>query len=235
VTDVRAAMSYRASWFAFGVGLHALTGSTETTVQRAFPDDASYTPFTQQQVTDYSGVGISLGALVKPVSKFVFGASVRINSRLKASTADTATRVALPLEANVGAVYQPVAGVMVTASAGYAGWSTASGALAAAGQTGSRNVRSVGVGVEAATLRFSGGLLPLRVGYRWRELPFLIGGNPQLIGGSPLNEHALTGGLGFSAAGGRADVDVALESGSRTAGALTETFTTMYLGLTVRP
>jgi hypothetical protein len=228
VTDIRAAMGYRLSWLAFGVGLHALTGSTETTVKRRFPDDASYIPFTQQKTTDYRGVGISFGALVTPVSKFVAGASVRFNSRLRASTVDSATRVALPLEANFGAFYTPVPGVMATAGVGYAGWGGASSALAAAGQTGSRNVWSVGVGMEAATLRFGGGLLPLRVGYRWRQLPFPIDN-------SGLSEHAYTGGVGFNAASGRAEVDVAIEAGTRSAGALRETFTTVFLGLTVRP
>ena len=173
-------------------------------------------------------MGISFGALLTPAPRFVAAASVRFNSRLRASTVDTATRVALPLEVSFGAYYQPVAGILATVAVGYAGWSTASGALVAAGDSATRNVWSVGAGVEAAALRVGGNLLPLRVGYRWRQLPFPIGG-------SPLTEHAVSGGLGFSTASGRAEVDVAIEGGSRTAGALSETFTTAYLGLTIRP
>jgi len=236
VTDIRVAMAYRMTWITWGVGLHALTGSTETSVKRQFPDDSAYTAFTQQQSTSYSGVGVSFGALVSLGSKFVSGASVRFNSRLRASTADTAARVPMPLEANWGAYYQPVAGVLITGTVGYAGWSTASDALVAAGQAGSRNVWNVGFGVEATTLRLGRGLVPLRVGYRWRQLPFPI---PSLLGGasppSPLSEHAVTAGLGFDTAGGRATVDVAVEGGSRTAGTLSERFTTAYVGLTIRP
>jgi hypothetical protein len=174
-------------------------------------------------------VGVSFGAVVSPSSRFVAGASVRFNSQLRAAAPDSATRVSLPFEANVGAHYQVVPGsVMVATSIGYAGWGTASSALVAAGQGGARNVWSFGFGVEAASVRLGRGLLPLRLGYRWRQLPFPIGG-------SPLAEHALAGGIGFDAAGGRATVDVTVESGARTAGALRETFTNLLLGLTIRP
>lgn len=233
VTDIRAAMAYRLTGIVLGVGLHALTGSTQTSVKRQFPNDSAYIPFAQELVTSYSGVGISFGALLSPGPRFVAGASVRFNGRLRSSTPDTAASVALPLEVNAGLYYQPITGVVVTGTAGYAGWSTASDALVAAGQPRARNVWSVGFGVEAAMLRVGRGLAPLRVGYRWRQLPFPI---PSLLGGvSPLSEHAVTGGLGIDTAGGRATVDLGIEIGSRTAGALSEGFTTGYLGLTIRP
>jgi hypothetical protein len=232
VTDLRAAMAYRTSIFTFGVGLHALTGSTVTTVDRTFPDDSSYRAFTQQQNTSYSGVGISLGMLVSPVAKLLAGASVRFSGRLRATTGDTAASVPMPVELNVGAAYQPVAGVTVSGTVGRAGWGTAADALAAAGQARSRDVWSFGIGAEAAMLRLGRGLLPLRLGYRWRQLPFPI---PSAAGVIPLSEHAVTGGLGFDTAGGRATVDLGLDSGSRTAGALSESFTTLYVSLAIRP
>ena len=158
---------------------------------------------------------------------------MRFNGRLRASTPDTAASVPLPLEASVGMYYQPVAGVVATGTLGYSGWSTASSALVAAGQSQARNVWSVGVGVEAAMWHVGRNPAPLRVGYRWRQLPFDI---PSPSGGvSPLSEHAVTGGLGMDTAGGRATVDLGLEVGSRTAGPMSESFTTVYLGLTIRP
>jgi hypothetical protein len=70
--------------------------------------------------------------------------------------------------------------------------------------------------------------VPLRVGYRWRQLPFPIGG-------SPLSEHAFTAGLGAAVARGHATVDVAAELGARSAGALTERFTTVRVGVAIVP
>jgi hypothetical protein len=234
VTDVRVAMAYRTAGFTFGVGLHALTGSTTTSVDRQFPNDSSYRAFTQQQNTSYSGVGISLGFLVSPVSKVLAGASLRFSGRLKAATGDTSARVPMPVEVHAGATYQPVVGVTISGSFGHAGWSTAADALAAAGQARSRDTWNYGFGVEAALLHVGRNLVPFRVGYRWRQLPFPI---PTASGAppSPLDEHAVTGGLGFDTAGGRATVDLGLESGSRTAGTLIERFTTLYVGLAIRP
>ncbi len=228
VTDVRVAMAYRLTGIAFGVGLHALTGSTETTVDRQFPDDSSYLAFTQQQGTAYTGVGVSFGALANPLHGLVVGAALRFNGRLRAATPDTAASIPMPVEWNVGAYYQPIVGVTFSGSFGHAGWGTAAAALVADSQAPSRSVSNVGFGVEALVWRVGGSLVPLRLGYRWRQLPFPIGG-------SPLNEHAVTGGLGFDTAGGRATVDLGLELGSRTAGALSESFATAYLGLTIHP
>ena len=228
VTDLRMAMAYRATGVTLGIGMHVLTGSTTTSVNRQFPVDSSYTPFTQRQLTSYSGVGVSLGAIVSPTPKVVAGASVRFNGRLKASTSDTSASVPMPVEVNGGVYYQPTAGVMLTTTVGYAGWGAAANALAADSQARSRNVWSVGVGVEASVLRVGRSAVPLRLGYRWRQLPFPSGS-------SPLSESAVTGGFGFETAGGRATVDLGFEGGSRTAGALSEGFLTAYLGLMIRP
>jgi len=228
VTDVRVAMAYRFTGLTFGVGLHVLTGSTETTVNRQFPNDSSYLPFAEQQATAYSGAGISFGALANPLHGLVVGASVRFNGRLRAASPDTAASFPMPVEWNAGAYYQPVAGVTFTGSVGYAGWGRAAAALVADSQVPSRGVWNVGFGVEAVVLHLGRAPLPLRLGYRWRQLPFPIWG-------SPLSEHAVTGGLGFDTAGGRATVDLGLESGSRAAGGLSEGFVTAYLGLTIHP
>ena len=228
VSDVQVAVAYRMPILSVGVGLHALTGSTDVSVNRQFPNDSAYRPFTQQQTTSYRGVGVSFGAVLTPISRIAIGLTARINGSLRASTTDTAASVRLPVELTAGALVQPLAGIQVTATVAFAGWGAAANDLAAVGQARSRDVWNVGVGVEAAVLRLGRGLLPLRVGYRWRQLPFPIGG-------TPLNEHAVGGGLGFDTAGGRATVDVGLEGGSRTAGDLSETFTTLFLGLTIRP
>jgi len=234
VTDLRLAMAYRLPNITLGFGAHILTGSTNTSVSRQFPNDSAFVPFTQTQTTDYAGVGLSFGALVSPLPGLVTGASVRLNGRLRASTTDTATDIPMPVEVNAGFYDQPVAGVSVAGTVGWANWSRAADALAAAGQARSRDVWTVGVGVEVNVLRLGRRQLPLRVGYRWRQLPFPIGGD-SVAPGPALSEHAITGGLGFDTAGGRATVDLGLDVGSRVAGSLSESFTTLYVGLTIRP
>ena len=229
VTDIRAAAAYRlsGSW-TVGLGLHVLTGAAVTTIRRDFPGDSAYRSFAQQATIDYTGAGVSLGAFVTPAPTMVLGASARFNTRLKAKSADTSAWVRLPVDLAAGVYYVPAQELLVSSTVGYSTWGAAAGDLAAAGQPRSRNVWSVGVGLQANALRMGGQTVPLRAGYRWRQLPFPVDT-------FPLSEHAFTLGLGLSAAQGRANLDLALELGSRSAGTLSEHFTTVVVGVSILP
>jgi hypothetical protein len=82
--------------------------------------------------------------------------------------------------------------------------------------------------VEVALVKLFGEVTPLRAGYRWRQLPFAVGTDS-------LSERAVSGGLSFTLAGGRANVDVGMELGTRTAGPLKESFTTLMVGVSIFP
>jgi hypothetical protein len=226
ISDVRFAAAYRlSSKVAVGMGLHALVGSSAFAVQRRFPGDSVYGTFTEFAQTDFTGASLSLGVFVSPIPTLILGASARLNSRLKAAGQADTVRVHMPAEYHAGVYFAPASGLSLASTIGYATWSAAAGDLMAAGQAPSRDVWSAGVGLEVTRLRRG---LPLRVGYRWRELPFPVAG-------SALSEHAVTAGFGFAAASGRANVDVALELGTRTAGALSERFTTVLIGVSILP
>ena len=82
-------------------------------------------------------------------------------------------------------------------------------------------------------------LVSLRAGFRWRQLPFPV---PELSPTVPsdtinaaLSERAVSVGMGFALAHGRATVDLAVEGGTRTAGTLSEHFTTFLVGLSIFP
>ncbi len=235
VTDLRFAAAYRLPGIAFGFGVHLLTGSALTNVLRQFPSDSAYLPFTVQSTTSYRGVGASFGVVAAPVSSVVLGASVRFSGRLRAESPDTTVDVPMPVEMNAGLTYQPVTGLVLATTVGHATWSRASAALVSVGQVGARDVWNVGAGADVALLRVGRSLVPLRIGYRWRQLPFPIPAADSGAAPLLLSEHATSVGFGFTAAGGRATVDVAFEWGSRVAGPLRETFTNTLLGLTVRP
>ncbi len=70
--------------------------------------------------------------------------------------------------------------------------------------------------------------MPLRVGWRSRELPFAVGG-------TLVKESAIAGGTSLDFAGAHTTLDLGLEIGNRTAGPLKEHFTNGYLGLIIRP
>lgn len=234
VSDLRLGAAYRlSSTLAIGAGFHVLTGSTRLEVTREF-DNAAYQNFRDLAVTDFSGVGFSAGALATVRPNLVLGGSLRVSSSLRAKrTSGQRASVALPIELGLGANYTPVPGVAVASSVGYATWSRAADDLVAAGQARSRNVWSLGAGLEVETIRFGAARLPLRVGYRWRQLPFPSLGSAGIP--APLGEHAVSGGFGLSLAGGRTTVDASVERGTRKAGDTAERFTTAFVGLTVRP
>ncbi|MGA2384210.1 MAG: hypothetical protein ABSG61_12335 [Gemmatimonadales bacterium] len=229
VTDIRFAAAYRvSSRVAVGLGLHVLSGSVQTGVERDFPTDSTYHSFTQVTETNYSGMGVSLGLFVTPIERVVLGASARFNGRLSATNPGGSASVRLPTELAGGLYVTPWDGVMVATTVIHDNWSVAAPDLVAAGQPPSQDVWSVGVGGEVALLKLFGQVPPLRAGFRWRQLPFPVGT-------AALSERAVSGGITFSLAHGRANVDFAVEGGSRTAGALTESFTTLLVGLSILP
>jgi hypothetical protein len=235
VSDLQLALGYRLGRFAVGLGLHALSGSSQTFVTRKFPNDSAFVPFAIQSNTTFRGVAVSFGAIAAPSRRLLLAAALRFDGRLRAETVDTTVDVRMPVEFDAGASWQPTTGLAFTGSVGYGSWSRASTDLVAAGQQPARNAWSADVGAEVGVLRLGRTPLPLRVGYRWRQLPFLIPAQDSTAPPVGLTERAFTVGFGLTGAGGRATVDVAFRFGSRAAGGVRESFTTTLVGLTVVP
>jgi hypothetical protein len=233
VSDVQVGGAYRlGGGVAVGLGLHVLVGSTRQEIQRSFTL-AGFSNYSEVATTEFSGVGVSAGVSARITGRLAAAASVRFNGRLKATVGGTTSaRVALPVELGAAVLYAPTNGIGLAATAGYQTWSRASADLAAAGQPGTRSVWNLAVGGELTALRWRGDVVPLRVGYRWRQLPFPLAATG---GTAPLSEQAVSAGLGIGLAGGRATLDAGFEVGSRSAGTARERFTTGFVGLTVRP
>ena len=229
VTDLRLGAAYVLTRsLLVGVGLHALSGSTRRSVERSF-SNANYTSYGDLVVTDFSGLGVSLGAQMRLSRWLALAATARVNSRLEATATNGASaRIAMPAELTAGLIYAPVVGSGIAVSLGYQTWARSADDLAAAEQERSRSVWSLSVGAESENVRLLGRRVPVRVGYRWRQLPFPVNG-------AALDERALSGGFGLVFSDGRASVDLGVDSGRRTAGAATERFTTVFVGVTVRP
>ncbi len=229
VSDLRLAAAYRASpRVSVGLAIHALSGSTRLTVRRNF-DSNAYTDVSDVSTTDFGGLGVSAGILASPAPRLDVGASIKLAGHLTAeNSAGLSARVALPLEATVSAAYEVVPGVALAGSAHHAGWSRASDDLVAAGQAPTRDLWAVAVGLDVDRANLLLARLPLRLGYRRTQLPLQVGG-------AWLSERAVSGGIGLRFAGGRTTADLAVESGSREAGALRESFQTVFIGITVRP
>ena len=229
VTDIRLGAAYRAQpRLLLGAGLHFYTGSARLSAQRVF-DDASFLAVLITENTDFRGIGGSFGVLAQPLRRVELGASVRLNGQLRSQNSSGITaRTPLPLEASGGLRLELVPGVLLAGTAQWAGWSRADSALRAETAEGARDTWSLGVGAEALRVTLIKLRTPLRAGYRWRQMPFSSLGQE-------VSEQAWSAGFGFQFAQERAALDLAYESGSRSAGPTKETFFTVFVGLTVRP
>ena len=211
-----------------GAGLHYYVGSVRLTAQRVF-DNAAYLDILEVAITEYRGMGIAVGALLQPLPSLDIALSGRYNGSLRAeNTSGQIARVPLAHEASVGVRYQLVPGIQLAGTAQWAGWSRADGDLATSGGDGARNTWAVSAGAEVPRVTLIRLRTALRGGYRWRQLPFLSLGQT-------VDEQAWSVGFGFSLAQDRANVDIAVDKGSRAAGATEERFETLFAGLTIRP
>jgi hypothetical protein len=182
----------------------------------------------EQSITDYRGFGGAVG-IIATFGRVDLAASGRLNGRLRSeNTTGAVAMTQLPAQFGFSARVAAVPGIYVSGAAEYAGWGAANADLVAAGKDGARDVWSLAAGAEVLNTSIFGIRTPLRLGYRHRQLPFLSLGQG-------IDESAASGGVGFSFAHDRTTLDLGYEHGSRSTGAEKETFSTLFVGLTVRP
>lgn len=232
ISDMSLGAGYRiTNDLMIGAGFHYYLGSARLTSQRLFDTTASgrlYSQLIEQSITDYRGFGGAVG-IIWTRGRLDLAASARLNGRLRSeNTTGVVAQTQLPAQFGVSARMAAVPGIFVSGTAEYAGWSAANADLVAAGKDGARDVWTLSAGAEVLNSSILGIRMPLRLGYRQRQLPFLSSGRG-------IDESAVSGGVGLAFARDRTTLDFAYERGSRSTGAEKETFTTLFVGLTVRP
>lgn len=159
----------------------------------------------------FSGWRFRGGAMAEIGGRAILSASVTVYSDLKAVKDTFNVRIgtqewSLPLEFAAGGSARLGERFMLTAGAGWQGWSDTKFQVF---PTASADVFWAGGGLEFVGFTVLGIPMPLRAGYRHTDLPFYREGFEQ---GS---ESAFTFGFGAWIAGGRAMFDLGLEVGSR--------------------
>ena len=112
----------------------------------------------------------------------------------------------MPTEVTVGGSVLLTQRLLLAAAGGWKGWS---GTEFRAPFSQAADVVWAGGGLEYVGVRLLNLPVPLRVGYRYADLPFYDTGLEQL------NEQAVTFGFGMRVAGGKAAFDMGFEIGSR--------------------
>jgi hypothetical protein len=216
---------------AVGLSVGRLAGSVVRSLVREFPDSAAAgaaVPYASSGTWSYHGYQLTVGASADVAGIFRIAASATASTELDAvatSQTEGADRsFALPLQLRVGASGQLAPGLLLSASASTADWSSTGEDIGtAAGST-----LSFGGGLELANVQLFNRSAPLRVGFRRTELPFSLDGEDA-------NEQVYTAGLGFALNETNeivlASLDLGLERGRRLGGTYREDFWRATLSL----
>ena len=232
LNDVRLAVAWIVvPSFRVGLAGHAITGENRVTIRSTF-SDPSFTPLTQLTETSFSGSTASAGFTWRPVSAWAIGGSARLEGSLRGLRGGQEVASARsPSRAGISVAYTGITGAILSASGDWENWSALDG-LGSDAVT-SQDTQDFGVGAEVDGPRIRANVMSLRLGGRWRDLPFAAAG-------SFVRERAIGAGIGVPLAniGGfpRATFDLAVQNARRTGPPDTkETAWTLSIGLTVRP
>ncbi|MDX1395197.1 MAG: hypothetical protein R3195_12440 [Gemmatimonadota bacterium] len=194
-----------------GFSAQRLSGSLRQTFSRSFDPPTGDAPSLGAtggtQTLAYSGWRFRGGAFLELGDRALLSGAVALGSTLKATPdgdEEALGEVDLPATFNIGASGRLLPDLMLAASVGWGAWSS----VGDLGEAKSYDIVQYGGGVEYDAIRLLGGDLPIRFGARRFELPFSNGDRP-------ITERAVTGGFGWIFRNGVAEVNVALDFGSR--------------------
>ncbi len=234
INDVRLAAGWIPnSFIQIGIAGHVFVGQNRLFFQQLFPDSLHFVPVQQVSNLDYTGFAVSAGAILHPSSILVVAVSGRKGGNLDARAGDTIVSSAkIPDHYGVAIGYAGITGATVSAQVARDRWS----ALNGLGTDAAKGVDAwdAGGGIEATGPRVLERTILIRLGGRYRTLPFHAAG-------SEVRELAVAGGLGAQFSRNRAAFDVTLQHAWRSAdsspavGSVKERAFTLSFGLRVRP
>jgi hypothetical protein len=234
INDVRLAGGWIPSNFIqIGLAGHVFTGQNRLSFQQLFPDSLHFVPVQQISNLDYTGFAVSLGAILRPSNILALALSGRKGGTMTARSGDTVVASArIPDRYSAGISYAGIAGATVAAQVVRDQWSALNGL--ASDKAKAVDAWDGGIGIEATGPRVIERTILIRLGGRYRTLPFLAAG-------SEVREIGLSGGLGAQFSRNRAAFDVTLQHVWRSAdapptgGSVKERAFTLSFGLRVRP
>jgi len=216
VSSVGLSVAYQLGPLGLGFEGSALTGNLRQVFRRNF-DPAIDDPTNQiggaagDSRWAFSGWRFRGGVTGEIGRRAIISAAVTAYTKLSAEKDTFGIRVGtqefeMPLEVAVGGSVLLTQRLLLAAAGGWKGWSTTDFQIS---DTESADVTWLGGGLEYVGISLGRMPIPLRIGYRYTDLPFYGGDFEQLT------EQAFTFGLGARLAGGRAALDLGVEIGSR--------------------
>lgn len=231
INDLRLGASWApTAYLRLGLGGHLISGSDRVFVGRTFVQSAAFGNFADSTTLGFDGGAVSAGVQLMVPRLAIASASFRKGGNLNATRNDTALGSArVPDRLGFSLAYIGAAGTQIAARTSLDKWSS----LNALSQGTSQAVDAwdTSVGADIAGPRLGSWPLMLRIGGRWRTLPYTAG-----PGNDKVKEQSLSGGLGTTLGGGRVLTDVTLLHARRDAGiGISERAWTLSIGFGIRP
>lgn len=215
-------------WLKLGIGLHAMSGRDVVTTRRTFADTVRYGNTVEPYTSTYTGNAISAGVVMDDPSVGGIAVSYRRGGHFEQTTGDTLlARANVPDRFGLGLVYTGFTGSAIAFRTAYESWSRFGTIDSGSGPA--INSWDTSLGVEFNGPRLGEMPVLVRLGTRWRNLPFPADGHQ-------VHEQSFSAGLGLNLAQGHATFDLAMVRALRNAGiGVSESAWTMNAGLTIRP
>lgn len=232
MNDLRLAFGWAPSpKFQLGLGVHAYTGQNRVFFSQSFPDSLRFASISQTSTLGFRGYAGSAGILVRPSRTIGFALSGRKGSKIEARSADSAVSEAnIPDRVGFAIAYEGIPGSSISVHAAKEMWSSLNGLGSSAATA--VDTWEGGFGLESLGPRIIGRQTVLRLGSRYRTLPFLAAGEE-------VKELSFAGGIGAQFFRNRATFDVTLErAGRKVNGSDVDARERAYIlsfGLRVRP
>ena len=231
INDLRAGVSWAPTpYVRFGLGGHLISGSDRVFVGRTFVQNAAFGNFADSTTLGFDGGAFSGGIELVAPRIAIASASFRKGGTLNANRNDTTLASGrVPDRFGFSLAYIGAAGTQIAARTSFDKWSS----LNALGQGTSHAVDAwdTSVGADVAGPRLGSWPLMLRIGGRWRTLPYTAGPSNDKV-----KEQTFSGGLGTTLGGGRVLTDVTLLHARRDAGiGISERAWTLSIGFGIRP
>lgn len=232
INDVRLAVAWMPSQrIHLGLGAHVFVGQNRVFFSQQFSDSLGFSPVSQTATLGFTGFAGSAGAVVRPSRLVGIGVTARKGASIESRSGDTTVSKAdVPDRIAAAISYNGVPGSSISAHVGREFWSGLNG-------LGSDAATAVdtwegGLGVETLGPRVAQRQTLLRLGARYRTLPFLAAE-------SEVNELSFAAGVGAQFFRNRATFDVTLERAARSPEASSvdakERAYILSFGLRVRP
>jgi hypothetical protein len=228
VSSVRFGLARRLSpSLAVGASVGRYVGEVTRTFTRSFdslqvgtgrvPDFRSQGSWAYGGFLATVGAQIDVGSIVRAAGSVTW--SGELDAEPSGTTEGPTTSFEMPLEVRAGASGRLTPDLALVLGLTWADWSDSEGEV----ETGldATSTLGIGTGLEFTGFSLASRTLPIRLGYRWSELPFPVEGEA-------FDESSWTGGVGLnvveSAGIPLATVHLSLERGSRSGATLDEPF-----------